>query len=235
MSCEANHQRLRAVHDTWLHDALPGKLDYVIVLGDGQGSEPVRHHNYLRLPIPDKYENLALKTRAFFQYCCKHLHYDHIFKCDDDTYVHLHKLIHSDYDQYDYAGAFTIYAAGISETWHYGKCSDPAFHVENRGPFPDTFAEGFAYFISQRAVHAVADSPEYWATDQILEDVFVGRCIQHYNQQNDCKLTFGDFDRARWLSQKSRLAQNTSACVRHPLSPEEMRRYHVLWSCHQIE
>ena len=233
MSCKANHRRLLAVRDTWLNDTTPANVDNLIVFGDGQGYEPVRHNDYLFLSIPDRYENLALKTRAFFQYCCEHLNYDYIFKCDDDTYVHLHKLLHMGYDRYDYIGAFTTYNAGISETWHYGRCFDAKFHVENKGPFPNSFAEGFAYFVSQRAAYAIADSSKHWATDQILEDVFVGNCIQHYNEQNNCELTFYDCDRTIWLRRNSRIDLCTSAIVRHPISPEEMRHYHALWSRHQ--
>src|ERR1035437_1911966 len=42
---------------------------------------------------PDSYDDLAVKTQKMMEYCYANFQFDMLFKCDDDTFVHLPRLI----------------------------------------------------------------------------------------------------------------------------------------------
>lgn len=94
LSAEHLHERRNAVWETWGVDGtkLPG-VDVVFLIGDPTSLMPYRRGNCLYLPCPDDYESLPQKTRWFCLWALCHTQSKFLFKCDDDTYVHVPRLI----------------------------------------------------------------------------------------------------------------------------------------------
>ena len=101
----ANHFEARraAVRATW---ASAGGFERVFLLG-GASSTYVSG-DVLHCSVPDDYPSLPQKTRCFCQWALHHYDFDYLFKCDDDTYVHVERLIRwrlrSDYIGHDLGG-----------------------------------------------------------------------------------------------------------------------------------
>jgi Galactosyltransferase len=219
MTCRANRAREQAVRRTWLASPLPAGLAVLFVEGDGDESQPRLTGNRLTLPVRDSYELLPGKTRAFFRWAMANTSCDHILKCDDDSYLHLDVVSELDLSGVDYAGRLTPPVPGIVETWHFGKCRDPSSEVPFRGPFPDRFAEGFAYFVSRDAASLVADAGDEVVDGHILEDVFVGWCV---GRDGVVRRDLSE----RVCARRSAWEPRRGAYVRHPLAPAEMVEAH---------
>lgn len=87
-------------------------VDLVFLLGDTTISEPRRDGNLLYLPCPDDYPSLPQKTRWFCRWALENYRFEYLFKCDDDTYVCLDRLL-SYPSGIDYAGCdIGHYASG---------------------------------------------------------------------------------------------------------------------------
>jgi hypothetical protein len=222
MTCKANRERERAVRGTWLRTSPPPGVAVLFVDGDGEVLAPPRlSGDRLTLPVPDAYELLPRKTRAFFRWAVDNTGCDHILKCDDDSYLHIDVASTLDLKGVDYAGRLTPPVPGIVETWHFGKCRDPSFEVPFDGPFPDLFAEGFAYFVSRHAAAVVAAASDAVVGEHLLEDLFVGWCVE---RAGDC-LVRRDLSE-RVCARRSAWAPRSGAYVRHPLGPDAMVEVH---------
>jgi hypothetical protein len=81
-------ERRVAVRDTWLRH-VPSPIEGVFFVGDGPA--PVEP-DVICLPVPDDYDSLSIKVHAFYRHALDHLAFEYLFKCDDDTYVHLERL-----------------------------------------------------------------------------------------------------------------------------------------------
>jgi hypothetical protein len=86
-SAQGMRERRDAVRETWLH-ALPPGITAVFFVGAADLDEP----GVVCLPVPDDYHSLSIKVHAFYCYALRHLEFDFLFKCDDDTYVHAERL-----------------------------------------------------------------------------------------------------------------------------------------------
>ena len=207
---------------TWLDAPCPPGVAAIFVEGDGHAAESPRlADRRLILPVPDAYELLPRKTRAFFRWAIANTSCEHIMKCDDDSYLHVDVASQLDLGGVDYAGRLTPPVRGIVETWHFGKCRDRAFEVPFEGPFPDLFAEGFGYFVSRRAASRIAETDDAAVERHVLEDVFVGWCLAGGGEA----LVRRDLSErvcARRLAREPRCG----AYVRHPLAPAEMIEMH---------
>jgi hypothetical protein len=116
----------------------------------------------------DDYNSLPHKTRAICQWATtKNL--DHIFLCDNDTYVNVAKLLSFGYQRYDYVGKIS---EPLGETFPY-KTVDRS-GIEEYIPRCYPWASGgFGYFLSRKAVFEIADTyPKGWA-----EDLWVGQVL----------------------------------------------------------
>lgn len=111
LSCHTNADLRQACRDTWVK---LGAADVRFFLGrpivDGQSDE-------IYLDVPDDFMSLTLKTRAMIAYALDQ-GYDYLFKCDDDTFVHIPRLLASGFQEHEYVGrASNKYAMGGAGYW----------------------------------------------------------------------------------------------------------------------
>lgn len=103
--------RREACRDTWAGN-LPSNVELVFLLGDPTANLPYRKGDTLYCPCPDDYPSLPQKTRWFCLWALANHNVNYLFKCDDDTYLAIDRLLESlpaqDYVGYDIQG----YASG---------------------------------------------------------------------------------------------------------------------------
>lgn len=70
------------------------------------------------LDVPDDYDGLPLKVKTIHQWALAN-GYSHIFKCDDDTFVHIPRLLASGFQREHYVGTRRAYffAQGGAGYW----------------------------------------------------------------------------------------------------------------------
>ncbi len=88
-SCLKAKARRDGVRATWMSEPVAG-IQSVFYVGDGETLVDEPH--CVQLAANDLYDYLPEKTLAFFQYALANLHFEWLFKCDDDTYVDLSRL-----------------------------------------------------------------------------------------------------------------------------------------------
>jgi hypothetical protein len=91
----AKHEARRAaVRNTWGRDAAAHlECDLVFLIGDPTLDRARREGDVLYLPCPDDYDSLPQKTRKFCIWALEQPDWQYLFKCDDDTYVHVERLL----------------------------------------------------------------------------------------------------------------------------------------------
>jgi hypothetical protein len=137
----------------------------------GDGSEP----DMLRLATPDDYDHLPAKVRALAAYLRDRVEFEHLVKCDDDTFLDLPKLVKMDFSGRDYTG-----------------------RADHRG----VAYGGAGYVLSRRAVGIVAD---HMRAATGLEDVEVGRCLAtHGIKLVRCDRWYGHADPDHWPTPTNR-------------------------------
>jgi Glycosyltransferase sugar-binding region containing DXD motif/Galactosyltransferase len=88
------HARRAAVMATWGHDAAAhAAIELVFLVGDPAARMPRREGRILYLPCPDDYNSLPQKVRWFCLWGLAHTRAPWFFKCDDDTYVRVDRLL----------------------------------------------------------------------------------------------------------------------------------------------
>lgn len=123
--------RRKSCRRTWF-TGIGGKpgVDCLFLLGAPRLREPDLRGDELWLPCPDDYDSLPQKTRGFCRWALANVDFEYLFKCDDDTYVCLDRLMRMPAGL-DYCG----------------------WNVQGRG-----FASGGGgYLLSRRAAQIVAD------------------------------------------------------------------------------
>lgn len=93
LSCHKHATRREACLETWADVNERGDVDLVFILGGGQSPWPVREGCLLHCPCPDDYGSLSMKTRWLCLWADLNHEFDYLFKCDDDTYVHIDRLL----------------------------------------------------------------------------------------------------------------------------------------------
>lgn len=165
MSCRANRSTKQvACQDTWIRTAHANKIPLVIVEGDPSYTLPHLRSEYeLLVPAGDEYYDLRDKIRWLMRWFCTNVPEwcggKYLFKCDDDTYVNIDRLLSLDVKKFEYIGR------AINEGYAGG---------------------GAGYILSRRAARFVADLiqpknlPAYvragvWGNN---EDVAVGQIMR---------------------------------------------------------
>jgi hypothetical protein len=150
LSCHSNghgsdwgSELREAQRDTWLCEAV---VDHRYFLGRGEGSAEA---DEVWLDVPDDYDSLPIKSLALIAWAYEH-DYDFIFKCDDDTYCRIDRLLSSGFEAYNYSGFRKI------SPWF-------GWAIE--------FAQGGAgYWLSRLAMQAVlgfAENPCTWGPEDL--------------------------------------------------------------------
>ena len=93
LSCHKYAARREACLATWANVDARDDVDLVFILGDSRHPAPRREAHLLHCPCPDDRDSLSLKTRLFCQWAIENYEFDFLFKCDDDTYVHIDRLL----------------------------------------------------------------------------------------------------------------------------------------------
>ncbi|MGQ0641882.1 MAG: hypothetical protein ACT4P6_14120 [Gemmatimonadaceae bacterium] len=91
-SCHRYLDRRHAVRATWLRALQPGTAA-LFFAGVGASAD---HAELVVLPADDDYGHLSTKVHCFYRYALEHCDFDFVFKCDDDTYVCVERLVRRD-------------------------------------------------------------------------------------------------------------------------------------------
>ncbi len=84
------YQQRKACRMTWLRHLIPGNVDVMMVVGRG---EPVQEPLVRQLDVADDYWHLPAKMRAAFRDALATADFDWLVKCDDDSFLHLERLV----------------------------------------------------------------------------------------------------------------------------------------------
>ena len=154
-------ERRQRVLQTWISDihccrytvpdpppAFP-VVDGVLLLGTLQAIRAARYGDWLVLPCPHAYQFLVQRTRAFCQWALKSSWGEYLFKTDDDSRLHLDRLLQYNTHGADYIGA--EWKPGVG------------------------YASGNGYLLSRAAAKIVADNMVEWEGS---EDVNVGNAMR---------------------------------------------------------
>jgi hypothetical protein len=96
LSCQKYAARREACLQTWANVQERNDVDVVFVVSSDSNEWPYREGNLLLCPCPDDYGSLSLKTRWLCLWAIGEVSFDYLFKCDDDTYVHIDRLLNCD-------------------------------------------------------------------------------------------------------------------------------------------
>lgn len=150
ISCHKFKARRDSQRATWIPRIDSRKVDYKYFLGRSpEGSDIQPAEDEIFLDVPDDYDNLPEKVRAVMRWALEQ-GYAWVMKTDDDIYVIPERVLEG-YDRHQYTGH--------PNTWSCPK-------------HPMGYMSGFAYWLSPRAIKAVAEAeldPEV-----IHEDRWVG-------------------------------------------------------------
>ena len=148
ISAQCLEERREQCRQTWILDlAAYSDIDHVFVIGSTDIAAPERVDDVLHVPCPDDYDSLPQKVGWLAAWASETCGASYLFKCDDDTYVSVHRLAALELWDRDYVGS------------------------ENRG-----YAQGGAgYFLSRRAAEIVARDLRRFKTG--YEDELVGRVL----------------------------------------------------------
>jgi Galactosyltransferase len=99
--------RRSACRQTWVAEAAEhADVEVVFVLGGGPTLvQAFRLDDVLFVPGPDGYDSLPRKTYGFLKWALENFDFQVAFKCDDDTYVHIQRLLRYGVADRDYVGA----------------------------------------------------------------------------------------------------------------------------------
>ena len=152
-SCQAFADKCEAVRRTWLLDlpALKGCSALFVVGRPGQPTAV--EGDILFVDAEDTYQALPLKVIRAMGWVHAHLDPDFVFKCDDDSFVCLPRLMASSFREHDYYGLdfreflFTLLPSYLPV---------PVKRFVFSWFHPVPFAQGGAgYMLSRRALRAV--------------------------------------------------------------------------------
>jgi hypothetical protein len=94
LSANGLEDRRERCRRTWMADARAAAgVEAFFVIGGHPEAAAARDGDEVRLPCPDDYWSLPQKTAALFQYALDNFDFDYLFKCDDDTYVSIPRLL----------------------------------------------------------------------------------------------------------------------------------------------
>jgi len=152
----------------------------------------------ISLDVDDGYKQLPLKVLAMYRWILDN-GYDRVFKCDDDTYVHIPRLLSCGKDEFDFVGRPDL--ASRYTHWMQG---------------------GAGYWLSRKAMEYLVNLPlDYWKSHW-AEDRLVGIAMYKsgLSVSNDRRL----FD-APWVCYPSTPAPGNNSITAHKC---DVARHHAI-------
>ena len=104
-------ERRRACRETWMKH-VPDGVKCVFFQGGSRIGGEVDEKDTVSLWVNDDYEHLPAKVLAFYRYALAHYDFEWLFKCDDDTYVALDRLVGLADQRYDLIGDMSLESRG---------------------------------------------------------------------------------------------------------------------------
>ena len=200
LTCADTQTRANACLDTWIQD-IQTPHDYVFYGDKTQSQSMDKTWNC----TPDAGERRSMLPEKTYKMLRKSLDYkwDFLFKCDDDTFVHFHKLV-------DFLG-------------YYDSSLDLYFGCKIVNPFE--YAQGGAgYILTRGAVIKCIESLKHFYKDQsknkIAEDYSVGLALR----EQGVMLTA--IDRLITPNPKS-AKQSQSVCIDHIVNKNKITTHYV--------
>ncbi len=97
------NERVEAIRATWQKyaKAFSAYVDLKFFYGTGGNRKPDADEVFLN--APDDYAKLPHKVKAIYLWALEN-GYTNVFKCDDDTFVYVDRLLASGFEHYDYLG-----------------------------------------------------------------------------------------------------------------------------------
>jgi hypothetical protein len=158
-----------AIRATWGQE-LRGKAMLRFFVGVEPNSRVSRNFKSDEIAVNsgDDYNSLPHKTRAIC-YWATTKQLDHLFLCDNDTYVNVPKLLSCGYQCFDYSGKIS---KPLGQTFPYDAVdrNGATEHIAECHPWA---SGGYGYFLSRAATFLISDIfPDTWA-----EDLWVGQVL----------------------------------------------------------
>jgi hypothetical protein len=104
LSAKAYEERRNLCRETWVDDAVNLGVPVYFLVGNPTLQTSVPSGDTLYLPCRDDYRSLPSKTHAFCKWALEQPEWDYLLKCDDDSWIHIQRLLDYDMEDYDYAG-----------------------------------------------------------------------------------------------------------------------------------
>jgi len=167
--------------------------------------EVTKYNDIIRVPVVENYFNLTLKTGEFFKWAVASYNFTWIFKCDDDSFVRIDKLL----ETLTIAGSTQVY---LGKMWN-GTPIDS--RVDRFTPWGEyaMFAAGAGYALSYDLVSYIVRNYEAlhkWP----MEDVAVGMWL------SDIVVNYYDNPHFHSLPEGC----DKEMIVQNPASPSVMRQ-----------
>ena len=195
-SCREYGARRSACRETWLAEA-PAGVRYAFLVG---GPPPDGEPDVWGLAAPDTYEGLPEKVRAAFARALTQPGWEWLFKCDDDTYCRLPRLLEM--------------VRGLDAT--------ESLLVSWRGNAANTAHGGAGYLLPRALVEAVVADEAYNATGVAHEDKQVTWAVERAGGVF-CR-------DSRFCAEALRAPRpGNNLVTAHHLDPERMRQIHAVW------
>ena len=117
ISCHANEEYRQAQLNTWI-GTWGDLIDVRFFLG-----KPIQENtpNTFYFDVEDTFFDLPFKVQSALEWAHKN-EYTHVFKCDDDTYINVPRLLSCGFEEHDYMGNMAgvwweCYAQGGAGYW----------------------------------------------------------------------------------------------------------------------
>jgi hypothetical protein len=137
-------------------------IEWFFYVGNTDSDTNLTEPNVVNLNCRDDYDALPQKSRALFNYVHQNYTFEWLFKCDDDTWVHIPRLLSLDKSQSHYIGDNHGYRC---RKWY------------NNG-LPDYGHGGSGYLLSPHATYIVSQTIHPMTTG--CEDLVVGKILYEH-------------------------------------------------------
>jgi hypothetical protein len=186
ISCGKHHARREACRLSWVPAAGTAAatggedaVDVVFVVGVADLAEPWRGGDTLYVPCPDDYGHLPRKT-WWLARAARDRGYDYLFKCDDDTFVHVGRLVDRARAGAAFAGHEVVPGVASGGAGYLLDAASAAVLAERMAGV----AAGAEDVAASRALAAAGvrldHDPRFWPWNNRVPTVFDGQISAHY-------------------------------------------------------